>query len=124
MSEAKNIPPVGETPADGYAHDWLEIIESMSAQMQLDRAGEGEGWNATEEFIVKKVFELEPEQSPSLYTALSKHPDPYVRLKAVDGLDKLASIDPETSKAILEKLMQDPDEMVRGSAHHIATQYG
>lgn len=104
--------------------DWEYLVDVLSRQLQLDRNGEGEGWDSLEKFVVEGVFAQEPENAGGLYAALAGSADPAVRLKALDGLDRLSVVDPEASRLLLERLMEDDDVQVRHAAYHIATQFG
>jgi hypothetical protein len=97
--------------------NWGEFVDSYSAQLQLERNSEGEGWTANHESLIfDRVFTHTPDQAASLYAALFASQDPNVRISALAGLTKLAEVDPDAASDHLAALLEDDVLEVRAAA--------
>lgn len=103
----------------------IDLVETYSRELQIERNGEGEGWiTQAESFLFDRVFENPKEASDLYEVLLSPDTDPEIRLKAVEcGLERLWKTDRVRARGISFKLLLDSDETVKTAAQPIIETY-
>jgi hypothetical protein len=115
---------VSESRGETGAPQWEYFLDGYSRELQLESNGEGEGWITTAETLIfDRIFEV-PEDAGELYRAMAASPDPAVRRKAVEGLEKLMGVSPHDASEVQRALLEDEDEDVRHDALLQSTYYG